>query len=88
MITQSEKSTLIKEFGKNEQDTGSTAVQVAILSKRIEHLQKHMAKNKKDFSTQRGLMQLVNDRKQLLVYLQRISTTEYKDVIKRLGIRK
>jgi small subunit ribosomal protein S15 len=88
MITQAEKLVLIKEFGKNEQDTGSTAVQVAILSKRIEGLQSHLQINKKDYSTKRGLMQMVNTRKTLLIYLQEQSETEYKDVIKRLGIRK
>ena len=88
MITQAEKLKLIKEFGKNEQDTGSTAVQVAIMSKRIAMLQEHLKVNKKDFSSQRGLMQLVNTRKRLLIYLQQISEVEYRDVIKRLEIRK
>lgn len=88
MITQAEKLVLVKEFGKNEKDTGSTAVQIAILSKRIDGLQGHLKINKKDFSTQRGLMQLVNTRKKLLIYLQEMSEIEYQDVIKRLGIRK
>lgn len=88
MITQAEKLALIKEFGKNEQDSGSTAVQIAIMSKRITFLQEHLKNNKKDFSSQRGLMKLVNNRKQLLIYLQNSDETEYKDVIKRLGIRK
>lgn len=88
MITQAEKLALIKEFGKNEHDSGSTAVQVAIMSKRIEMLQGHLKTNKKDFSSQRGLMQLVNTRKRLLIYLQESSEVEYRDVIKRLGIRK
>ena len=88
MITQAEKSKLISEFGADEKDSGSTSVQVAILTKRIEGLQKHLEVNKKDFSTKRGLMQLVNTRKKLLIYLQKTSETSYKDVIKRLGIRK
>lgn len=88
MITQAEKLALIKEFGKNEQDSGSTAVQIAIMSKRISGLQEHLKVNKKDFSSQRGLMQLVNTRKRLLIYLQESSEVEYRDVIKRLGIRK
>ncbi len=88
MITKSEKSKIIQEFGKNEQDTGSTSVQIAILSKEIENLQGHMQKYSKDFSTQRGLMQKVNARKSLLQYLQKTSDAQYKDVIKRLGIRK
>ncbi len=88
MITKAEKAKLIAEFGSDPKNTGSTAVQIALLTTRIAGLQKHMEINKKDFSTQRGLMQLVNNRKQLLIYLQKISEAEYKDVIKRLGIRK
>lgn len=88
MITQAEKLKLISEFGADAKDSGSTSVQVAILTKRIDGLQKHLEINKKDFSTQRGLMQMVNTRKKLLIYLQKTSDTAYKDVIKRLGIRK
>lgn len=88
MITQAEKLKLITEFGADAKDSGSTSVQVAILTHRIGSLQKHLEVNKKDFSTKRGLMQLVNTRKKLLIYLQKTSETSYKDVIKRLGIRK
>ncbi|MBI2352635.1 30S ribosomal protein S15 [Candidatus Dependentiae bacterium] len=89
MITQAEKLAIIKEFGANEIDSGSTVVQIAILTKKIESLQQHLKDHKKDFSSQRGLMQMVHDRKGLLLYLQRKSTSEqYKDVITRLGIRK
>ncbi len=88
IMTQAEKLTLIKEFGKTEQDSGSTSVQIALLSKRIAELQLHLKINKKDYSSQRGLMQMVNTRKQLLIYLQKQSDADYKDVIKRLGIRK
>lgn len=88
MITKAEKAKLIEQFGSDSKNTGSTAVQIALLTTRIDGLQKHMQINKKDFSTQRGLMQLVNNRKQLLIYLQKTSEAEYKDVIKRLGIRK
>ena len=87
-MTQAEKLTLIKEFGKTEQDSGSTSVQIALLSKRIAELQLHLKLNTKDYSSQRGLMQMVNTRKQLLIYLQKQSDADYKDVIKRLGIRK
>ena len=88
MLTQEEKLALIKEFGKNEQDSGSTAVQIALLTKNMAIVQGHLAVHKKDFSTKRGLMQMVNDRKRLLIYLQKCSQDSYKDVIKRLGIRK
>lgn len=89
MITRDEKLAIIKEFGSSPTDSGSTIVQIALLTKRIDGLQSHLKINKKDFSSQRGLMQMVNDRKALLLYLQRIATAEeYKDVITRLGIRK
>lgn len=88
MIKQADKSKIVQEFGTSQQDTGSTSVQIALLSNRIQDLQGHMVKNKKDFSSQRGLMQMINTRKKLLTYLKRTSETEYKDVIKRLCIRK
>lgn len=89
MLTREDKLALIKEFGTNEKDSGSTAVQIALLTKKIEYLQKHLQKNKKDYSSQRGLMQMVHDRKGLLLYLQKTSNAaRYKDVITRLGIRK
>ncbi|MFA5998550.1 MAG: 30S ribosomal protein S15 [Candidatus Babeliales bacterium] len=88
MLTQVEKLALIKEFGKNEQDSGSTAVQIALLTKNMAVVQAHLGVHKKDFSTQRGLMQMVNDRKRLLIYLKKCDEASYSDVIKRLGIRK
>ncbi|MBI2345197.1 30S ribosomal protein S15 [Candidatus Dependentiae bacterium] len=88
MLNSSEKLKIIQEFGKNEKDSGSTAVQIALLSTRIHLLQAHLEKFKKDFSTKRGLLKLVSTRKNLLNYLRRKSEAAYKDVIKRLGIRK
>ena len=89
MITREEKLKVVSEFGLHEKDTGSTVVQIALLTKEIDSLQKHLQENPKDFSSQRGLMQMVNDRKGLLLYLKRTTTAEqYKDVITRLGIRK
>ncbi|MBP9765440.1 30S ribosomal protein S15 [Candidatus Babeliales bacterium] len=88
MLTPSEKLKLITEFGKNDKDSGSTEVQIALMSHRINYLQEHMKSFSKDFSTQRGLMKLVNNRKTLLLYLQKTNEASYKDVIKRLGIRK
>ena len=88
MLTPSEKLQIITDFGSNEKDSGSTAVQIALLSTRINGLQGHLKTFAKDFSTKRGLMNLVNTRKKLLVYLQRENESSYKDVIKRLGIRK
>ena len=88
MLNSSEKLKIIQEFGKNEKDSGSTAVQIALLSNRINSLQAHLEKFKKDFSTKRGLLKLVSERKNLLKYLHREDEAAYKDVIKRLGIRK
>lgn len=88
MLNRLEKLEIIKQFGKNEQDSGSTAVQVALISNRINALQGHLQKFKKDFSTKRGLLTLVSQRKKLLSYLQREDEAAYKDVIKRLGLRK
>jgi small subunit ribosomal protein S15 len=88
MLNRLEKLEIIKQFGKNEQDSGSTAVQVALLSNKINALQDHLEKFKKDFSTKRGLLTLVSQRKKLLSYLQREDEAAYKDVIKRLGLRK
>lgn len=88
MLTSAAKLEIIKNFGSNEKDSGSTAVQIALLSTRITALQTHLKTFKKDFSTKRGLMKLVSTRKKLLIYLQRENESSYKDVIKRLGIRK
>lgn len=89
MLTKDEKLALIKEFGATETDSGSTAVQIAFLTKKIAYLQGHLEKNKKDYSSKRGLLQMVHDRKGLLTYLKRTSdAARYKDVITRLGIRK
>ncbi len=88
MLTQAEVLEIIKEFGKNEQDSGSTAVQIALLTKNMAVIQGHLGVHKKDFSSKRGLMQMVNDRKRHLIYLQKCDEASYRDVIKRLGIRK
>jgi len=88
MLNTAEKLKIIQEFGKNEKDSGSTAVQIALLSNRINLLQAHLEKFKKDFSTKRGLLKLVSSRKKLLSYLHKEDEAAYKDVIKRLGLRK
>lgn len=88
MLTSAAKLEIIKNFGAHEKDSGSTAVQIALLSHRITQLQEHLKTFSKDFSTKRGLLKLVSTRKKLLIYLQRENESSYKDVIKRLGIRK
>lgn len=88
MITREQKEKIIKEFQINPQDTGSSAVQIAVLSEDIELLKSHFEKNKKDFSSKRGLMKKIMLRRSLLDYLKRSDEESYKNVISRLGLRK
>ncbi|MBQ3267627.1 MAG: 30S ribosomal protein S15 [Atopobiaceae bacterium] len=86
-ITKEEIRDIIKEFGKDENDSGSARVQVAILSHRIRNLTEHMKAHAKDFHTRRGLLMLVGQRRRLLSYIKRNDIEEYRALIKRLGIR-
>ncbi len=79
---------IIKEYGKSDSDTGSTEVQVALLSKRIDHLTDHLKTHKKDHHTRRGLLMLVGKRKRLLQYLQNQDVQKYRDLIDKLGLRR
>ena len=88
MISQEEKLDLIKEFDKNEQDTGSPEVQIAIFSKRINQLTEHLKIHPKDHSTRRGLLKLVGKRRRLLNYLIDRDIERYRAITKQLGIRK
>lgn len=78
---------IINEFGKNEKDSGSAPVQVAILTHRIKALTEHMKDHKKDYHTRRGLMMLVGQRRRLLGYIKHNDINEYRELIARLGIR-
>jgi small subunit ribosomal protein S15 len=82
------KAQIFAEFGGSEKNTGSIEGQVALLTERINHISKHLQKNKKDFSSQRGLMQLVGQRKSLLTYLNRNNLQSYRQLIEKLGLRK
>ncbi len=88
MISTEAKSAIIEEFKIHERDTGSPEVQIAILTDRINGLTEHMKKNPKDFHSQRGLSKMVGHRKQLLAYLAKKDIERYREVIKRLGLRK
>ena len=79
---------IIKEYGKSDSDTGSTEVQVALLSKRIDHLTDHLKTHKKDHHTRRRLLMLVGKRKRLLQYLQNQDVQKYRDLIDKLGLRR
>ena len=82
------KQEIIKEYGKSDTDTGSTEVQVALLSNRIDHLTDHLKTHKKDHHTRRGLLMLVGKRKRLLQYLQNQDVQRYRDLIDNLGLRR
>ena len=87
-ITQEEKAELIKKYGHGENDTGSTEVQVAILTTRINNLTEHLKTHKKDFHSRRGLLVMVGQRRRLLDYLNANSNERYKGLIKSLGLRR
>jgi small subunit ribosomal protein S15 len=82
------KQETIQKFALREGDTGSTEVQVAILTERINQLTGHMASNRHDFHTQRGLIKLVGKRRRLLAYLMNEDVERYRKLIKQLGLRK
>ena len=87
-LTSEKKSKTFAEFGGNASNTGSIEAQVAILTEKINHISDHLKENKKDFSTQRGLMQMVGKRKSLLTYLSKHDLTGYCALIEKLGLRK
>ena len=77
-----------KDYQRNEKDTGSTEVQVALLTKKIQSLTQHLSVNKKDFSARRGLLVLVGQRRKLLRYLDRKDHMSYNDIMKKLNLKK
>lgn len=87
-LTAEQKQEIVKKFQRKENDTGSTEVQVALLSARIEYLTEHFKTNKKDHHSRRGLLHLVSQRRSLLNYLKRTEPTRYRDLINVLGLRK
>ncbi|HLB61418.1 MAG TPA: 30S ribosomal protein S15 [Actinomycetota bacterium] len=82
------KSQIVAEYRRSETDTGSTEVQVAVLTKRIEELTEHLKAHKKDHASRRGLLQLVGRRRRLLEYLKREDIARYRELISRLGLRR
>ncbi len=83
-----EKTDIINKFELREGDTGSTEVQVALLTERINQLTGHMADNRHDYSSQRGLLKLVGQRRRLLTYLSKQDIGRYHSLITKLGLRK
>ncbi len=88
MITKEVKEQIIKEYGKTPTDTGSTEVQVAILSYRIKELTEHLKDHQKDHHSRRGLLKMVGKRRGLLDYLKKKDIEAYRQLIEKLGIRK
>jgi small subunit ribosomal protein S15 len=87
-LTVEQSSKIIADFGRAPNDTGSTEVQVALLSARIEHLTDHFKAHKQDHHSRRGLLKLVNQRKRLLGYLKDRDLARYQSLIERLGLRR
>ncbi len=88
MLTKEDRAAIVKKFGKNENDTGATEVQVAILTERINYLTNHLKSHKHDHHTRRGLLMLVGQRRRLLNYLMKKDLDGYRTLIKTLGLRK
>ena len=87
-MNKEKKRDIINNFQHKEQDTGSTEVQVALLTERINQLTQHMLANRHDYHTQRGLLKLVGQRRRLLAYLSREDASRYNSLIRKLGLRK
>ena len=87
-MEKTKKTDIIANFQHQEGDTGSTEVQVALLTERINQLTTHMAANRHDYHTERGLLKLVGQRRKLLAYLSKENVGRYNKLIKRLGLRK
>jgi len=87
-LNAAQKGDIVKNFQRSENDTGSTEVQVALLTARIEHLTGHFATHKQDHHSRQGLLRLVSQRRKLLDYLKRTDLGRYQALIERLGLRK
>jgi len=88
VLTREQKAQIIKEYGQSPDDTGSSPVQIALLSERISYLTEHLRANKGDMSSRRGLLKLVGQRRRLLAYIRRKNYTRYSELADSLNIRK
>lgn len=88
MATTLPKAKIIEQFRLHERDTGSADVQIALLTERINHLSEHLQKHRKDYSSRRGLLKMVNQRRRLLEYLRETDFERYQAVTKKLKLRK
>ena len=87
-LTKEKKQAIVNDLGGNEKNTGSTEVQIGLLTERIKQLTEHFKQNKKDTNSRRGLLKLVGQRRRLLKYLQRTDLGKYRELIQKLDIRK
>ncbi len=87
-LTKEEKQAIIKKFAKNDKDTGSTEVQIAILTEEIKQLTEHAKEHIHDYHSKRGLLMKVGHRRSLLKYLAKKDIQSYREVVKKLGLRK
>ena len=87
-LTKEKKEKIFKEHGGSEKNTGSAEGQIALFTKRINHLTNHLKQNRKDFNTERSLVMMVGKRKSLLSYLMNKDTSRYRNIIKKLKLRK
>ena len=87
-LTSQQKQEIIAKYGATKGDTGSPEVQVALLSARINELSEHFTNHKKDHHSRRGLLKMVNERRQMLDYLRDKDTTRYQSLIEKLGLRR
>jgi len=87
-LTSEKKQEIVKKFARNEKDTGSSEVQIAILTEEIKELTEHLKVHKHDYHSRRGLLKKVGQRRSMLNYLSRKDVTRYREVVKQLGLRK
>ena len=87
-LTTDQKREVVQQFGKTAEDTGSPEVQIALLTRRINHLTEHLREHKHDHHSRRGLLMLVGQRRRLLNYLQREDLDRYRGLIQELGLRR
>ena len=87
-LTKAEKAKIVSEFARDEKDTGSAEVQIAILTKEINELTEHLKEHIHDYHSRRGLLKKVGQRRSMLQYLAKKDVTRYREVINKLGLRK
>lgn len=87
-LTKEKKADIVKRFAKDEKDTGSAEVQIAILTEEIKSLTEHLKEHKHDYHSRRGMLKKVGQQRSLLNYLKNKDVTRYREVVKKLGLRK